>query len=375
MLRTNIKIFTAFGIPIEINISWFIVFALVSWSLASFYFPREYPDFSLSAHWVMGLVAAVLLFASVLLHELSHSYVAMAHGVPIKRITLFLFGGVSQMSKESSEPATEIKIAVAGPAASFVLMIVFAVLYLVASQGEAPRGVAPVLKYLAFINGMLGIFNLIPGFPLDGGRLLRAVIWKVTGNLRRSTYIASRVGSVVGFAFIALGFLMVFREAFVAGLWLVLIGFFLRQAAEAGYVQVVIDAALKGVKVRDVVKRDVVVVGGDLTVQELVDDYFFKYHFDCFPVIAEGKLQGLVTLNDLKQLSRDKWPQTRVADIMQNNLDQLKVSLDEDVSAVLRRVIRDRCGKLPVVDGDRLVGIITRKDIMDAMRVFSDLSE
>lgn len=374
MLRANIRLFKAFGIPIEINISWFIIFALVSWSLVSVYFPVNYPDLSVTAHWIMGLVAAILLFASVLLHELGHSYVAITHGVPIKRITLFLFGGVSQLTKESSDPGTEIKIAIAGPGVSYVLMIIFFAVYFLTARGGSPQGVAPVLKYLAYVNGLLGTFNLIPGFPLDGGRLLRALIWKITGDLRRSTYVASRVGRFVGFAFIGIGFLSVFMGRFIFGLWMVLIGFFLRQAAEASYVQVVISSALKGVMVRDIMKPEVITVTEDITVQELVDSYFFKYHFDCFPVSTESRLQGLVTLNDLKTLPRERWRETLVRDVMQTDRSAVSVRPDDEVSQVLRRMVRDQCGKLPVIDGDRLVGIITRRDIMEALRVFSDLS-
>jgi Zn-dependent protease/CBS domain-containing protein len=373
MLRTNFKLFRVFGIPVEVNVSWFIIFALVSWSLVSLYFPTNYPDLSVADHWIMGLVAALMLFASVVLHELGHSYVAKTHGVPIKRITLFMFGGVSQMSRESADPMTEIKIAIAGPAVSFVLMVVFFAVYFLGS-GSLPGGSGPVLKYLAYVNGILGAFNLIPGFPLDGGRLLRAAIWKATGELKRSTYIASRVGGFVGIAFIAIGFLSVFRGGFIFGLWMVLIGFFLRQAAGASYVQVVINQALKGVKTEDVMKPDPVTVTGDLNIQDLVDRYFFKYHFDCFPVTDGGEYRGLVTRNDLKDLDRDKWSTTTVADVMQTDVESLMASPRDEVSEVLKRVVRDKCGKLPVVEGGRVVGIITRRDIMEALRVYSDLS-
>jgi Zn-dependent protease/CBS domain-containing protein len=374
MLGSNIRLFKVFGIPVEINVSWFIIFGLVSWSLVSFYFPTHYPSFSVTTHWVMGLVAALLLFVSVLLHELGHSVVAKTHGVPIRRITLFLFGGVSQLGKESADPITEIKIAVAGPAVSYVLMMIFFILGYLVSRGSSPEGVVPVLTYLAYVNGILGTFNLIPGFPLDGGRLLRAILWKVTGNLRRATYVASRVGGVIGIIFIALGFLLVFRGAFIGGLWLVLIGFFLRQAAGASYMQVVIDSTLKGVTVGDIMKPDVVTVTEDISIQSLVDDYFFKYHFDCFPVSDAGTLKGLITVNELKNLPKAKWGETRVGDIMQPDSRSIRARADEEASEVLKRVIRDGCGKLPVVSGDRIVGIITRRDIMEALRVFSDLS-
>ena len=373
VFRTNIRLFKVFGIPIELNITWFIVFALVAWSLVSLYFPTNYPGYSVTSHWVMGIVAALMLFTSVVLHELGHSYVAKTHGVPIRRITLFLFGGVSQLGKESSDPVTEIKIAAAGPGVSFVLMGVFGLFYVLASRGQSFAAAAPVLKYLAYVNGILGVFNLIPGFPLDGGRLLRAGIWKATGDLRRSTYVATRVGGVVGIGFIALGFLSVFKGQFVYGLWMVMIGFFLRQAAEASYFQVVTEGALKGMKVEEVMKTDVVTVPGTVTIADLVDDYFFKYHYDCFPVAEEGRLKGLVTLNEVKKVARDRWGSTLVGDVMQRDLAVLSVSPTDDVSAVLARVIRDRCGRLPVVDGDRVVGIITRRDILEALKVISDL--
>jgi Zn-dependent protease len=373
VFRTNIKLFSVFGIPIELNITWFIVFALVAWSLVSLYFPTNYPAYSASAHWVMGVVAALLLFASVVLHELGHSYVAKTHGVPIRRITLFLFGGVSQMTKESADPVTEIKIAAAGPGVSFLLLAIFGAVYVLATRAHVFAAATPVLKYLAYVNGILGVFNLIPGFPLDGGRLLRATIWKATGDLRRSTYVATRIGSIVGIAFIVIGFISVFRGQFVYGLWMVLIGFFLRQAAEASYFQVVTDGALKGMKVHEVMKADVITVTEDLSVRDLVDDYFFKYHYDCFPVAEDGRLKGLVTLREIKKVSRESWGVTRVGDIMQTDTRDISVTPGDELSAVLVRVMRDQCGRLPVVDGDRVVGIITRKDILEALRVISDL--
>lgn len=373
MVHGNIRIFKAFGIPVELNISWFIIFALVSWSLVSGYFPTAYPNLSVGTYWGMGLIAALLLFVSVLLHELGHSYVAKTHGVPIRRITLFLFGGVSQLSKESADPRTEYMIAIAGPGVSFALMGIFLVLYRIISDAYTAGPVAPVLKYLAYVNGILGAFNLIPGFPLDGGRLLRAFIWTVTGDLQRSTFIASRVGSAIGLGFVALGFISVFTGRFIFGLWMVLIGFFLRQAAQASYLQVVVTNALKGVKVGDIMKSDVVTVPEDISVQDLIDNYFFRYHYDCFPVTAGGHLRGLVTLENIRHVPRNRWTQVLVSEVMLKDMDRLKVKPQDDAAEVLRRVVKERCGKMPVVDGETVVGIITRKDIMEALRIFSDL--
>lgn len=375
MLKTSITLFKVFGIPVEVNVSWFIIFALVSWSLVSLYFPTNYPDMSEGSYWVMGLVAALMLFASVVLHELSHSYVAKMHGVPIRRITLFLFGGVSQMERESEDPGTEIKIAIAGPAMSFVLMFVFFIVYYVVRTAGETGGVAPVFRYLAIVNGMLGIFNLIPGFPLDGGRLLRAAIWKITGNIKKATYVASRVGSVVGIVFVLFGFLAVFRGYFVFGLWMVLIGFFLRQAASASYYHVVVDGALKGFKVRDAMRGDLVAVPGHISVQDLVDQYVFRHHLDCYPVIDGGQLRGVVAVEDIKSKPRSSWATTAVADVMRTDPARISVHPDDDLAGALRKTMTERCGNLPVLEGGRVVGIIARRDIAEAMRSLSEVRD
>lgn len=375
MLRTSFTLFKVFGIPVEVNVSWFIIFALVAWSLVSHYFPMNYPDMPVLSYWVMGVVAALMLFSSVVLHELSHSYVAKLHGVPIRRITLFLFGGVSQMERESEEPETEMKIAIAGPAMSFVLMFVFFLVYYAVRTAGETGGVAPVFRYLAIVNGMLGIFNLIPGFPLDGGRLLRAAIWKGTGNLKKATYVASRVGSVVGIVFVLFGFLAVFRGFFVFGLWMVMIGFFLRQASSASYLHVVVEGALKGFKVRDAMREDFVAVPSHISIQNLVDDYVFKHHLDCYPVIDGLELKGIVAVEDIKSMPRRVWASTRVSSVMRSDLERISVHPDDDLADVLRRTVGERCGSLPVVDGGRVVGVVARRDIVEAMRALSEVRE
>jgi len=375
MLKTNFTLFKVFGIPIEVNVSWFIIFVLVAWSLVSLYFPTNYPGMPVASYWVMGIVAALMLFASVILHELSHSYVAKMHGVPIRRITLFLFGGVSQMERESEEPETEIKIAIAGPAMSFVLMFVFFLIYYAVRVAGETGGIAPVFRYLAIVNGMLGVFNLIPGFPLDGGRLLRAAIWKGTGNLKKATYVASRVGNVIGIVFVLFGFLGVFRGSFIFGLWMVMIGFFLRQASSASYFQVVVDGALKGFKVRDAMRGDFVAVSADISVQDLVDDYVFKHHLDCYPVTEGRELKGLVAVEDIKSIPRRLWAATRIGDVMRKDVEGLSVHLDDDLAGVLRKTVGLRCGHLPVVEANEIVGVVTRKDIVEAIKALSEVRE
>ncbi len=372
MIGSNIRLFKAFGIPVEINISWFIVFLLVLWSLTTGYFPLKYPTLSPLSYFLMGFVGSLMLFISVLLHEIAHSYVAKNNGVPIRRITLFLFGGISQLSKEAPDPKTELKIAIAGPLTSYVLMGLFILVYFIIAKSNL-ESVSGVIRYLAYINGALATFNLIPGFPLDGGRVLRAALWGATGDLRRSTYIASRVGTIIGFAFIAGGFLSAIFGQFILGLWLVFIGFFLRQAAEAGYAHVLMESVLKGITVGDIMKSDVVTVPEEISIQSLIDDYFFRYHYDCFPVTFQGRLKGLVGLDDLRNLPRQKWADTTVSQVMRKDLENLVAHASDDASEVLKRMIQGKCGKIPIVDGENVVGIITRKDIIEALRIFSDL--
>lgn len=375
MLKTSFTLFKVFGIPVEVNVSWFVIFLLVAWSLVSLYFPTNYPDMPALSYWVMGIVAALMLFASVILHELSHSYVAKTHGVPIRRITLFLFGGVSQMERESAEPETEIKIAIAGPAMSFALMFAFFLIYYAVRGTGGQGGVAPVFRYLAIVNGMLGLFNLIPGFPLDGGRLLRAAIWKGTGNLKKATYIASRVGSIVGIAFVLFGFLALFRGYFIFGLWMIMIGFFLRQASSASYFHVVLEGALKGFKVRDAMRRDFISVPAEISIQDLVDDYVFKYRLDCYPVARAGELQGIVAVEDIKSMSRQQWATTRISEVMRTDADGLGVHPEDDLAAVLRKAVAVRCGHLPVVEAGRIVGVVSKRDILEAMRALAEVRE
>jgi CBS domain-containing protein len=256
---------------------------------------------------------------------------------------------------------------------SFVLMFVFFLVYAALRASGGAGGVAPVFRYLAVVNGMLGAFNLIPGFPLDGGRLLRAAIWKATGNLKRATYAATRVGNIVGILFVLLGFLALFRSMFIFGLWIVLIGLFLRQASSASYFHVVLDDTLRGFKVRDAMEDSYIAVPPDISVQDLVDDYVFRYHLDCYPVVDGSTLLGLVTVRDIKGKPRRAWSGTRIAEVMRKDIERLGVKREDDLASVLRKAMGEGCGRLPVVEDGEVVGIITRDDIVEAMKALSDV--
>ena len=371
----GIKLFKVFGIQISLNYSWFIIFGLIAWSLAQGYFPQMRPNLSLIIYWLMGVITALLLFLSVLLHELSHSYVAMASGIEIKGITLFIFGGVARISREPSDARTEFKIAIAGPATSLALALVF----WLSSRGVdflMPGSViSSIFYYLFLINGILVAFNLIPGFPLDGGRLLRAYLWNRTDNLKEATRIASRVGKWFALLLIFTGFANIITGRLLNGIWFVFIGMFLQQAAAESYQVVVLQHSLEGVRVRDLMNSNVMAVDEGLSVAELVESYFFKYRFTSFPVVSGEELRGIITLKVVKKLPREEWAYKQVRDIMSGVSSDAVLHPDESAVDALRKMTTEERGRLPVVEGGRLKGILARNDIMSLFKVKSDLGE
>lgn len=371
----GIKLFKVFGIQISLNYSWFIIFGLIAWSLAQGYFPQMRPNLSLTTYWLMGLITALLLFLSVLLHELSHSYVAMASGIEIKGITLFIFGGLARISREPSDARTEFKIAIAGPAVSLALALVF----WLTSRGVdflMPGSViSSIFYYLFLINGILVAFNLIPGFPLDGGRLLRAYLWNRTDNIKEATRIASRVGKWFALLLIFAGFANIITGRLLNGIWFVFIGMFLQQAAAESYQVVVLQHSLEGFKVRDLMTSNVIAVDEGLSVAELVEEYFFKYRHTSFPVVSGEELRGIITLKVVKKLHREEWAYKQVRDIMSGVSSDAVLHPDESVVDALRKMTTEERGRLPVVESGRLKGILARNDIMSLFKVKSDLGE
>jgi len=359
-----------FGIEIKIDSSWLVIFFLVTWMLAATYFPRQYSGWNRGLYWIIGIITSLIFFASVLVHELAHSFVAIKQGEKVRSITLFILGGVAQITAEPEKPMREFFMALVGPVSSLVLALFFLVLSLVLRGLSRP--LAASASYLALINVMLAVFNLLPGFPMDGGRVLRSIIWKITGNLRKATRIASRVGQGFAFFLIFVGILQILRGNF-SGLWLILIGWFLHSAAITGYEQVMVEAVLKRVRAEDLMTRDFATVSSLLPVQSLVDDYILKKRERVFLVADDGHLRGIVCLEDVKGIPRENWPAVKVGEIMTPKEKLEVVSPDADGSQVLSRIIGKNIHQVPVMVGDKVTGIICRTDILRFIQLRSEL--
>ena len=363
-MGATIRLFKIAGIPIYVHASWLAIYALITWTLAVGYFPRMLPGIDAPAAWAHGLIGALLLFVSVLLHELSHSIVAKAHGLSVRGITLHIFGGVSSLDSEPRTALAELLIAAAGPLASFGIA---AALWGMRESGIADVGSpGAIAAYLVSVNVAVAVFNLIPGFPLDGGRVLRAALWRWTGSLARATYLATRVGIGVAFALMTWGVVQLLGGSVVSGVWLALIGLFLQQAANAAYAQTAVTETLGTLTVRDLMTTNVVTIDADQTIAELVD-LLWKRHVSTVPVLDDGRLIGIVNVAALQTLDRATWTTTRVRERMQPADPTLTIRPDDTVAFALQRASRNGLGRLAVLDGDRLVGYLSLKDITHAL--------
>lgn len=359
------------GIEVRIDYSWFIIFGLLLWTLAATYYPQTFPGQWWVTYWGMGLVSALLLFASVLAHELSHAVVARHYGLPVPRITLFIFGGVAQLGREPVAPRAELFIAGIGPITSIVLGSLF--LLLAELIHAANDIVSHTFLYLGIANIVLAVFNLLPGFPLDGGRVLRAWLWQRWSSLRRATRAAARAGRMTGAALIALGLLQIFLGAFIGGIWMIFIGLFLRQAATSSYEMTALEEMLRDVTVGEIMHEQPVSVPEDLTLDRLVEDFFYHYRFTSFPVEHNDELVGLVHINQVKDVPHGEWALRRVAEVMTPRADILVVAPDDPAMHAFRQMSQTGASKLPVIRQGRLVGIVTARDILQMFRIRSDL--
>lgn len=372
MFGSSIKLFKVFGIEIRLDYSWFIIFALFAYFFGFIYFPSVLPGLNKGLLALITVITVIFVFISVLIHEMSHSLVARRKGTSVEKITLFLFGGMAQIEKEPETPYSELIMAIAGPAASFVVAAIFGVIWFFTKNIALVR--EPV-GYLAIVNIVLGVFNILPGYPLDGGRVLRAIIWKTTGNLERATFIASTVGRVIGFVLIAAGIFFIFMGNFLNGIWLAFMGWFIQSSAQMGYRQLIFETSIKGIKVRDIMNENIVNVTKDITIQDLVDDYFMKYRFGRFPVIEDEKTQrfiGVISLHDIKGVSKEEWPKVKIGDIVKSVSESEKVDMSMEISDAIKKMGKNDLGHLVIMSGNKLRGIITKSDVMRFIRIRSE---
>lgn len=373
MFGESYSLFRVLGFEIRANVTWLFLALLVTWSLAAGFFPFVYPDLAPFTYWMMALVGMFGLFFSLLFHELSHSVVARAHGLPVRRITLFLFGGAAEMESEPKEPRVEFWMAIAGPIASVVLGVAFYLLAVAMAAAGFPEHVAGVARYLGFINMLLAIFNMVPGFPLDGGRVLRAALWQFKGDIRWATRWATRMGQGFGLLLVALGFASFIAGNFVGGMWWFLIGLFVHAAATASYQQLLTQQALAGRTVRRFMTADPVTVPADATVEEFVEEYLYHHNFDRFPVVRGERLVGSIGLSEVRDVPRDERDRTRVGDACEERVKENAIEADMKADEALNRMQQSRTGRLMVTEGDRLVGMLVLKDLLRYLDVRSEL--
>jgi Zn-dependent protease len=358
---SDFRLGSVLGFEIRIDFSWFVIFLLILWSFSAGVFPTQYPSLTTAAYLAMGTIGSLLFFCSLLSHELAHSRVARAKGIPVESITLFIFGGMARTKVETEEPADEFLIAAVGPLSSLLIAGLFAGVWWLGGQaGWTP--IAGVARYLAFLNALLAAFNLLPGFPLDGGRLFRSVVWKVTGDLTKATRWASAGGRLLAYLLIGFGVLQLFTGAALGGLWLIFIGWFLRNAAAMSLEQHVVRNILEGVTAREIMSAGPVSVGPDLTLSDLVEAYLLEERHHSFPVIEQGRPVGLVTLQHVKQVAREEWASRRVRDVM-TGVGAITVKPQDDVTEVLERMQSADERRVLVVEEGALLGIISASDV------------
>lgn len=376
MFDRRLEVFRAFGFSVKVDISWLLIFLLITWSLASGFFPAEYRGLPVWQYWVLGAAGAVALFFSVALHELSHSLVARRYGLEIKGITLFFFGGVAEMEDEPADTKTELLMALAGPACSLLLAIIFTGVTLGLRGAGWFAPLAGLTGYVALMNLMLAAFNLLPGFPLDGGRVLRALLWGWKKDRRWATSIATQVGRAVGLGIIVLGLFDAIFSSFVGGVWLVLIGMFLRYIAGTAYRETLVRETLRGQKVSGFTRTEPAIVPPSITVAQFIEDYVLKYHQRIYPAVDGEVLLGCVRVERLRSLGRRERPFRLVAELIEPATPANSIGPDEDAAQALVRMERERSGRLMVVNGDhRLLGVVTIENLMSFVTLKLELGD
>jgi len=360
-----------FGIEISVHWSWAIIFVLVTWTFASGILGELFPEWTSSQRWLVGALISLVFFTSILFHELSHSLVARRYGIPVSSITLFVFGGVSNLTKEPERPGQEFWIAIVGPLTSFLFAGLFGIGYVMLRSVE--EGVAGVALNLAAINTAIGVFNLVPGFPLDGGRVLRSIFWARKHSILEATRTASRVGEFVAYLMMGAGGVLFFFVDPISGIWFFLIGNFLRSASAASYEQLFVETVLKGVPASAVARQDYTPISPDMTLIELLEEHVLAGHGRCFPIMAGEELLGLVTLSDMRKAPRGDWPTTTVYRVMTPAASIKSVGLRDQLPQVLVLMAENDINQVPLMEGRWLRGMIHRGDVIRYIQVRQEL--
>lgn len=365
------------GFPIYLDLSWFVIVVFLSWMLATIYFPSDtvMPGFSPAAYWAMGIISTLGLFLSVLLHELGHAVAARRCGLEMRGITLFIFGGVAEMIHEPNSPKVEFIVAIAGPLVTLAIIIVTGAFLLAGPALAMPAPVGAVVSYLAVINTILLVFNMVPAFPLDGGRVLRALLWHAKGNLRWATRITSTMGSAFGLLLVVLGVFVFLGGAVINGVIFFLIGLFLRNAASMSYQQLLMRRALEGEPVGRFMSKQPVSVRSNLTLDELVNDYVYQTYHKLYPVVDNGQVSGCVTTSDVKQVPRDDWTRVTVADVAKECSPHNTIDVNADAMEALSRMSSNGLSRLMVTDHGELVGVLSLKDLLTFLSLKVELEE
>jgi Zn-dependent protease/CBS domain-containing protein len=375
MIGRTVTLFRLFGFAVRADATWIFIVVLVTWSLSVRVFPSLHPGLDADTYLLMGLAGTVALFLSVVMHEFAHAMVARRFGIPIKGITLFIFGGVAEMHEEPKSPRTELLMAAAGPAASLAISGIFLGL----AYGGVWLGwsavVVSVLQYLCWVNALLVAFNLVPAFPMDGGRILRALLWMWRGDSRAATKTASDAGSIFGMLLIGLGVITLVSGNFITGLWWFLIGMFIRSVAQSTWQQQLLKQFLEGVPISRFMTTEPVTVQRALPVRELVDDYVYRYHHKMFPVMDGERLVGCVTTRAIHDLGREDWDRQTTGTIAESCSGENTVAPEADAMRVLGRMSTTGNSRLLVVDEGRLIGIITLKDLASFLSVHMELGD
>jgi Zn-dependent protease len=374
-MKSNIRLGRVAGIELGLHYSWLIIASLITLSLFA-HFRLVHPQWSTAVITASAVATGILFFAGLFAHELAHSLVAKSHGIPIRGITLFLFGGVAQIEKEASDAATEFWIAIVGPLTSLglgAILLGTAVATGWTFQTVPATPLLAVLVWLGYINVALAVFNMLPGFPMDGGRVLRAVVWKVTGSRQDATRIATRVGQGFALLLIAYGGIRFFAGDGVGGIWMALIGWFLLQAASASYWQMESNVLLQGIRVRDLMSHDCTRLPASLSVREFVDDYLLRQGSRCYFVADDGNMLGLVTPADVRAVEQQRWPQLTVQDIMRPSSRVHSVQPEMSAGEAIEIMARENVNQLPVTVEGKLQGLVTRANVLQVLKSRSEL--